>query len=106
MICILADMFFASKIQETAKHLGIAIRRIESLSEAEACDAIIADLEKCDAADLIAAAKRSSVIAYASHVDMAKYENYKGSLKIVTKSQLSRELPGILSAIQNNILKT
>ena len=106
------DMFFASKIRETAKHLGVEVRfarNPDGLIEAsrkETPDLIIVDLnsEKLDPIRLARTLKEqeglsSTLLGFCSHVqtELIRDAEQAGYDRVLPRSAFTKQLPAILT---------
>ena len=109
-LALIDDLFFHAKVQETAKHLGVALR-ICTTSEA-----LLAEIEK-EAPKLVAvdlnarsnpigllqqlqaSGRGVPVVAFLSHVqtELAERARAAGCLEVMPRSQFTRDLATILS---------
>jgi DNA-binding NarL/FixJ family response regulator len=104
------DMFFASKIRETAKHLNVELRfarNPDALIEAsrkETPDLIIVDLNS-EKLDPIGLAKRlkdeglsSTLMGFCSHVqtELIQQAEQAGYDRVLPRSAFTKQLPEIL----------
>ena len=109
IVALVPDLFFSTKISETARHLGRSVqivRKPEVLSEAVTTHAprlVILDLTAQVNYDALLTAIRNrdgegpTILAFTTHAD------WKQTLplhplcdQVVTKDQLTRELPALL----------
>jgi DNA-binding NarL/FixJ family response regulator len=112
ILTLIPDMFFAAKVEETAKHLGISLVTLlseESLIEEvrrESPSIVIIDLN-FDAArspeviknvKLACSPNPVRVLAFLSHVqaDLADSARRAGAYVVVPRSYFSKHLPEIL----------
>ncbi|MBZ5552932.1 MAG: hypothetical protein LAO21_09450 [Acidobacteriia bacterium] len=112
ILTLIPDMFFAAKVEETAKHLGISLVKLLSeeslITEArrEGPSIIIIDLN-FDAArspEVIKTVKEACspnpvrVLAFYSHIqeDLAESARRAGAFAVVPRSYFSKHLPEIL----------
>lgn len=112
-ICIVADdMFFSSKIENTAKNLDIATVKIKNREEfqdkieEETIDLVILDLasRKIDAEEVFSELRNSTehkkvfCIGYLPHVEreLASKFREKGMDLVIPRSKFSREMGAII----------
>ncbi|MYB27478.1 MAG: response regulator [Candidatus Dadabacteria bacterium] len=112
-ICVVADdMFFSSKIENAAKHLGIVMIKVKNHEEfrdkveERTVDLVIIDLasKKTDAEDVFTSLKRSPenektfCIGYLPHVEreLANKFRGKGVDLVIPRSKFSREMSKII----------
>ena len=111
IVALVDDLFFSSKITETARQLGCAltvvITREALLKEIDSHPKqLIFDLncKSCDIVKLIGELRRRGIgipmMAFLSHVqtDLARAAREAGCDKVVPRSYFSAHLPEILSA--------
>lgn len=111
IVALVDDLFFSSKICETARQLGRPLKVVTTgealLKEIDSHpDRLIFDLncKSCDAVELIGEIGRRGLaipmVAFLSHVqtDLAKAAQEAGCEKVVARSYFSAHLPEILSA--------
>jgi PleD family two-component response regulator len=115
-ICVVADdMFFSSKVENTAKNLDIATVKIKNREEfqdkieGETIDLVIIDLasRKIDAEELFAELRNSPehkkvfCIGYLPHVERELADKFreKGVDLVIPRSKFSREMSTIIKEI-------
>ena len=110
VVALIDDLFFQSKLIETAKHAGIGLRTC-STAEALASELaaaqpqlVVIDLNaKSNPIEAIGAAKSAapglSVVAFLSHVEteLAKRAREAGCTEVMPRSKFTRDLATILS---------
>ena len=109
IVALVDDLFFSSKISETARQLGCALKIVTNrdalLHELQSHpDKLIFDLncKSCNSVELIREIKQSGtrvpMVAFLSHVqaDLAKAAQDAGCDRVVARSCFSTHLPEIL----------
>jgi CheY-like chemotaxis protein len=115
VVVVVEDLLFLSKIQQTARMLGIAIEVVD-LNEAEErartspTSAVILDLNHRagGAIELVRALKAHSatqgipITGFLSHVqeDLAAAARAAGCDRVLARSTMAREMPGLLKAME------
>lgn len=110
VLAYITDLFFQSKVAETAKQSGAKLQLIRSLYELfpaleKKPEMVLIDLEAdgIDGPALISQLKGSypdlRVVAYAAHVRKGLLEQAResGADLVFARSQFTEELPGLLS---------
>jgi len=112
-ICVIADdMFFSSKIENAAEHLGVSIikardrEEFQDRVEGKKVDLVIIDLasKKIDAAEIFTRLRNSSIhketfcVGYLPHVerDLANKFREKGVDIVLPRSKFSREMGTVI----------
>ena len=112
-ICVVADdMFFSSKVENTAKHLDIAIVKVKNREELQEkiegkiIDLMIIDLasRKIDAEEVFTELKNSTehkkvfCIGYLPHVEQELADKFRenGVDLVIPRSRFSREMGAII----------
>lgn len=106
------DMFFSSKIENTAKHLGIVMIKVKNLDEfrdkikGKTVDLVIIDLasKRIDAEDIFTKLKsfpehqKTFCIGYLPHVEreLASKFREKGVDLVIPRSKFSQEMSKII----------
>jgi len=109
-LLVSADLFFVSKITGTAAELGIDVTVVKSVAElapklvATPCRCVLVDLSTAglrvsDMMQSLPSANRPVVIAFGSHVDVARLQEARdaGCDEVMPRSKLSAQLPEILT---------
>lgn len=110
VVALIDDLFFQSKLIETAKHAGVSLR-IYSTAEALASELaaaqpqlVVIDLNaKSNPIEAIGAAKSAApgvaVVAFLSHVqtELAELAREAGCTEVMPRSKFTRDLATILS---------
>jgi DNA-binding NarL/FixJ family response regulator len=110
MIALTADLFFRSKIEETAKALGLARPRFAS--SAEQAGSLVSGTElvllelgpRTGGVDAVAQIKKAApearVVAFGSHVDTETLERARqlGASEVMARSKFVQEMPRIMGA--------
>ncbi|HEY3129835.1 MAG TPA: hypothetical protein VGL91_10275 [Acidobacteriota bacterium] len=110
ILALVDDLFFSSKITETAKQLECALKVVTTrealLTEIDSHpESLIFDLNcrSCEVVELIGEIRRRGIgvpmMAFVSHVqtDLARSAREAGCDKVVPRSYFSAHLPEILS---------
>ncbi len=116
IIVVVQDLFFLSKIQQTAQKLGIAIEVVD-LNEAEErartspASAVVLDLNHHTgrALELVRALKAHSatrgvpITGFLSHVqeDLAAAARAAGCDRVLARSAMARQLPELLKTLEH-----
>jgi DNA-binding NarL/FixJ family response regulator len=112
ILALITDLFFAAKMEETAKHLGVPLVTVGSAdlllteTKKEIPSLVIIDLnfDAVKSTEVIKAVKqtcnpnRVRVLAFLSHVqtELAESAQRAGADAVVPRSYFSRNLPEIL----------
>jgi len=112
VVALVEDIFFLTKIKETAKQAGVALETAgtsSALAEAAQADAtslLIVDLNargSIEAIEMLRAAGNSlPVIAFFSHVqaELAERARVAGCEQVMPRSKFTRELAEILTTVK------
>jgi DNA-binding NarL/FixJ family response regulator len=109
VVAFVDDLFFQSKLLETARHVGVELSCVGTgealLAQVQtgALALVVVDLNARSnplaAIELLAACSPAPVVAFLSHVqvDLAERARRAGCREVMPRSQFTRELPQILA---------
>ena len=106
LLYFIPDLMFATRIEDTAKHLGyraVALNAgddVESIVAREASRLVIVSLDASDWLGVVGAAKRAGarVLAFGSHknVELMVAARAARCDEVVARSRMAAELPNLL----------
>jgi DNA-binding NarL/FixJ family response regulator len=115
-LALVDDLFFAAKMLETAKHIGLTLKTASTadallaLARETAPGLVIVDLNaRAGGVEAIerlrAAGNAAPVVAFLSHVqvELAERARAAGCAQVLPRSQFTRDLPQILASARAEI---
>lgn len=119
VLAFITDLFFQAKVGQTAQSVGVSFKIVSSLYKflpelAAKPSLILLDLnaEGISASSLIAQIRARDpnipIVAYGSHVqsDLLKRARQAGASEVILRSQLSRDLPVLLTRLTDHERKS
>jgi DNA-binding NarL/FixJ family response regulator len=116
VIAIVDDLFFAVKIRETARHVGVTVEvvgaakgqdAVQAHISARTAEAVIVDLNSAGAIELIGRLKREAptrslpLLSFVSHVaaDVIAAARTAGCDQVLARSAFTKQLPDLLRSL-------
>lgn len=99
VLAIVADLMLGSRVEETLRSAGHEVSWVHSVPASTDAEAIVADLEVVDAAEVVALG--APALGFYSHTDVEtkRAAEAAGFALAVPRSRMARELPELVAGL-------